>query len=89
MSLPTEILAFKLLRSAGLRQEEKLVVLTGMDYDKRDTIFEKAQKSLKKFKGGGFTGGSGISGAAAIKVEPTYETYSAERRGRGRFDVFS
>ena len=51
MKLPSEILAFKLLKRANLNHEEHLLVLTGMDYSKRNELYEQAKKSLKKFKG--------------------------------------
>ena len=44
------ILAFKLLRQAKLRSEERLLVLTGMNFAKQETLYE-AKTSLKKFKG--------------------------------------
>ena len=51
MQLPFEILAFKLLKQAKLTIEERSPVLTGMDYNNRDQLYEQTQKSLKKFKG--------------------------------------
>ena len=51
MTLPSEILAFKLIRKANITKEEKLLVLTGMNYDNKGTLYEEAKKSLKKFKG--------------------------------------
>ena len=53
MKLPSEILAFKLLRRVNITKEEKMLVLTGMDYGQKDTLFEQKslKKSLKKFKG--------------------------------------
>ena len=36
MKLPSEILAFKLLKQVKLTNEEHLLVLTGMDYNNRD-----------------------------------------------------
>ena len=51
MKLPSEILAFKLLKQANLTQEEHLLVLTGLDYTDKTTLYEQSQKSLKKFKG--------------------------------------
>ena len=37
MTLPSEILAFKLIRKANITKEEKLLVLTGMNYDNKGT----------------------------------------------------
>ena len=51
MKLPSEILAFMLLRKAEITREERLLVLTGLDYEKRDTLYEQAEVSLRKFKG--------------------------------------
>ena len=39
MTLPSVILAFKLLRKANISKEEKFLVLTGMNYDKK-TLYE-------------------------------------------------
>ena len=50
MTLPAEILAFMLLKRANLSNEERLLVLTGMDYSKKDELYEQAKFSLKKFK---------------------------------------
>ena len=47
----SEILAFQLLRNANTNKEEILLVLTGMTYANKATLYEEAKKSLKKFKG--------------------------------------
>lgn len=46
MKLPPEILAFKLLNKANIK-EDKLLVLTGMDFPKKDILYEEAKRSLK------------------------------------------
>lgn len=51
MSLPSEILAFKLLKKANITKEEKLLVLTGINFDNKASLYEGAKASLKKFKG--------------------------------------
>ena len=51
MKLPSEILAFKLLRKANIGKEEKMLVLIGMNYANKETLYEEAKTSLKKFKG--------------------------------------
>ena len=68
MKLPMEILAFKLLRKANIGKEEKLLVLTGMNYEHKETLNEEAKKSLQKFKGN-ITEGQ-RSSSSAIKLEP-------------------
>ena len=51
MNLPPEISAFKLLRKANLTREEHSIILTGMNFEIRATIYDDAEKALKKFKG--------------------------------------
>lgn len=51
MALPSEILAFKLLKKANISREEKLLVLTGMNFENKHGLYEEAKASLKKFKG--------------------------------------
>ena len=78
MTLPSEILAFQLLKRARITSEEKMLVLTGMDYAKNKELYAQAKKSLKKFKGTEPCdgGGSRIGGAAcskpAVKLEPAF-----------------
>ena len=75
ITLPSGILAFKLLRKANITKEKKLLVLTGMNYDIKKTLYEKAKNSLKQFKGA--TESSSTS-SATIKLEPTYLVNSDE-----------
>ena len=75
MTIPPEILAFKLLKKANITKEEKLLVLTGMDLAKKDTLYEEAKKkSLRKFKGGpcDTTGATGGPVTSSIKLEPAF-----------------
>ena len=51
MTLPPEILAFKLLRKANITKEGKQLVLTGMNYENGPTLYDEAKRSLKKFYG--------------------------------------
>ena len=64
--LPSEILAFKLLRNSKISDEEKMLVLTGMDYENRETLYEQAKRSLKKFKG------DEVKTNTSIKFEPAF-----------------
>ena len=50
MTLPSEILAFKLLRKAIISKEEKVLVLTGINFSNKKTLYEEAKKVLKRFK---------------------------------------
>ena len=51
MTLPSEILAFKLLKKAKITKEERLLVLTGMNYGNKSTLYEDAKASLRNLKG--------------------------------------
>ena len=51
MKIPSEMLAFKLLKKANLTRQENLLILTGMNFDNRGSLFEEAKKALKKYKG--------------------------------------
>jgi hypothetical protein len=84
MVLPPEILAFKLLKKANLTREEKLLVLTGVNYENRGELYSQAQKSLKKFKGEVI-----VSSPCGIKLEPTIETENEEAlwtNGQNRYN---
>ena len=70
MKLPSEILAFKLLKQAKLTNEERLLVLTGMDYNNRDQLYDQAKKSLRKFKGDQVNPLS--KNSETIKFNPTF-----------------
>lgn len=53
MPLPSEILAFKILRNANFTREQKMLVLTGMNYENKATLYEETMKSLKFMGEGG------------------------------------
>ena len=72
MTLPSEILAFKLLRKANISKEEKLLVLTGMNFSNKKTLYEEAKKSLKKFKADFAEGSSSACSGSGIKLEPSF-----------------
>lgn len=74
MTLPPAILAFMLLKKAGITKSEKMLVLTGMDYSEKEELYEQAKKSLLKFKGeqGGGCGNASGGATAAIKLEPAF-----------------
>ena len=70
MKLPSEILAFKLIRKANIGKEVKMLVLTGMNYANKETLYEEAKTSLRKFKGD-FTEGK-VSSNLSIKLQPAF-----------------
>ena len=50
MKLAPEVLAFRLLKKANLTRAEKLLILTGMDFENKPALYEQAKKALIKFK---------------------------------------
>ena len=44
MTLPPAILGFKHLRKANITKNERLLVLTGMDFNKKYELYEQAKK---------------------------------------------
>ena len=51
MTLPSEMLAFKLFKQANFNNEKRLLVLTGIGYTMKNELHEQAKLSLKKFEG--------------------------------------
>lgn len=93
MELPEPVLAFKLLECADLEMKDRQLVLTGVDYDQKDTLFKQMRNSLKKFFGQQAAQASGGS-VSRIKVEPAFmvaeevnytgrQNYYPRGRGRG------
>ena len=48
MKLPPEILAFKLLKKANITKDEKLLVLTGMNFENKVYLYEEAKSSFEE-----------------------------------------
>ena len=83
VTLPGEILAFELIRNARISSAERKLVLTGLDFSKKNEMYNAAKVSLKKFLGEGCSsvGSDFGSSSQAIKVEPAY---AAWHRGYNR-----
>ena len=84
LTLPPSILAFKLLNGAKLNDDQRMVVMTSMDFDDTTKLYDSAKKALKKFFGGCPAlddSGSGLLSNLNIKTEPTF--YTSSSRGRG------
>ena len=84
------MLAMKLLKMSKISKDEKLLVLTGMDFNKKDELYEHAKSSLLKFKGDNFGGKMNtVEGAtAAIKLEPAYVAESDETYWTGPYSGY-
>ena len=96
IKLPPAIVAFKLIKAAKISKEERLMVLSGMNFEEKDQLFVQAKKALRKYMGECGSGGTGMfsgSSGAAIKLEPAFLAEHEEAlfaagyvksRGRGR-----
>lgn len=51
MKLPSSVLAFKLLDVAKLTHKDRQLVLTAVDYTKKEELFEQMKTALRKFHG--------------------------------------
>ena len=69
MSLPASVLAFKLLKRANITKEQRMLVLTGMNFEQADSLFDQAKASWKRFLGD--SGISAKASQAAVKLEPS------------------
>ena len=70
MKLPATVLAFKLLDAAKLTKQERMFVLTGIDFSNKDTMYDQAKNALKKFSGQQVV--TAVHGTEDIKIEPTF-----------------
>ena len=77
MKLPSTVRAFKLLDAAKLTKQDRMFVLTGIDFSKKETLYEQTQLALKKFTGEQMCNG-GASSSVDIKIEPTFNVSSAD-----------
>ena len=86
ITLPPQILAFKLLLQVGLTHEEQMLIKSGVDYKDKATMYEQTQISLKKFKGessGNLGGSESGDQGTTIKAEPVFMASKYGQRGRG------
>ncbi len=51
IKLPSVVLALMLIRRANLNQTDVKLILTDLDYSKKDTLYEQAISALKKYAG--------------------------------------
>ena len=95
IEMPNQVLGFQLLDYSGLSQSEKQIVLTGVDYGKKDKVYEQMVLSIKKFFGDQMIPGNvnmnSENQAIAIKQEPVMETKHNEAfyAGNRNFQKFN
>ena len=80
-------------KSASLKK--KMLILSGINFDKKEDLFDQANKSLKKLMGDIATGDNVSGSTAAVKLEPAFVTTTQRealatsahlnQRGRSRF----
>ena len=78
ITLPEVVLAMQLLDSAGLDKKDKQIVLTAVDYTKKEEMYEQMKKALRKFFGEQGMSHRQRSDELAIKEEPVYNAESDE-----------
>ena len=61
---------YKKIVKLNLNKHEHMIVLTGIDYSKKDTLYEQAKKPLHKFKGDQVSSKSSIH--KSLTFGPTY-----------------
>ena len=74
IKLLPEILAFRLLQRANISRQEKIIILTGMNYETRATMYEGAKTMLKRFTGckGAISLGSSCTEESKYKFNTEY-----------------
>ena len=70
INLPPEILAFKLLKTVNITKHQKMLVLTGVNFSNKATIYEDMKQSLRKFIGNSTENSVNIG--SNVKMEPEF-----------------
>ena len=70
INLPPEILAFKLLKTVNITKHQKMLVLTGVNFSNKETIYEDMKQSLRKFIGSSTENSVHIG--SNVKLEPEF-----------------
>ena len=89
ITLPQEILAFKLLIHADITSDEQMIVKSGINYTEKDKMYDQTKASLRKFKGE--CGGSAVSNncSYSMKLESvnanSYKNGFRHGKSRGSF----
>ena len=70
MKLPAEVLAFRLIKKANISGDEKVLILSEMNFENKSTLYDDAKKPLKKYKG---IYSEEISFATNISLRPAFK----------------
>ena len=82
MNLPSSVLAFKLLDASKLPHRDRQLVLTAVDYTKKNELFEQMKTALRKFHGDQAIPAQ--CSDVGIKVEPTMFLDEGNNHGENR-----
>ena len=88
IKLPSEILAFKLLRNAHLSKQERMIVLTGVNFAEKENVYQQTKYSLIKFMGDFSKEKAGTG--SDVRLEPAWKksASSSNRKACGqRFKI--
>ena len=69
IKLPSEILAFKLLRNANLSKQERILVLTGVNFAEKENMYQHTKHSLINFMGDSREEKAGTGPIAGLEQE--------------------
>ena len=75
IKLPSHILAFKLLRNANLNKQERMLVLTGVNFAEKENMYQQTKHSLIKFMGDLTEDKAGTG--SNIRLEPAWKKSSS------------
>ena len=81
IKIPSEILAFKLLRKANLSKQERMFVLTGVNFAEKENMYKETKHSFLKFMGILTEGKANIE--LDIKLEPAWRKLTRSSHNTG------
>ena len=81
IKIPSEIMAFKLLRNANISKQERMIVLTGVNLADKENMYKETKHSLLKFMGE-LTEGKARTGQG-VKLEPAWRKFTSSTNKAG------
>ena len=90
MALPQVVLAFKLLEASKISHRDRQLVLTGVNYEQKETLFDQMKNSLRKFHGEQSLTSleSQACGTLTIKYEPKTESTFYTRKSQNFYQKY-
>lgn len=84
IKFPNEVLAFEIIRNARVSPSERKLIMTGLDLNKKETLYKDAIASLKKFFNNEYSGQR--ESCDFDRVDGAFATWDRYNRGsfRGR-----